>query len=126
MVDLAARNPLVPGLIELFVRLSAEASVPEHPANKYFISRYNRLRSGTQRAIRAAQRRGHIHPGIDPATSSLRLIAMMDGLQTQWLLDRSIDMAAQIDATVRDWLTPSGTELFDSIPARIANASPTG
>lgn len=115
MVDLADHNRLVPGLIELFVRLSAEASAPGHPAHDYFVARYERIRTGTERALRGAIRAGHVRPDLDTEAASVRLTALMDGLQAQWLLDRNIDMAAHIGAAIRDWLTADGAVLFDQL-----------
>jgi AcrR family transcriptional regulator len=123
MVDLADHNRLVPGLIELFVRLSAEASAPGHPAQEYFVARYDRIRTGTERALRGAARAGHVRPEVDPAAASIRLTALMDGLQAQWLLDRRIEMAEHIEAAIREWLTPAGAELFDRVDVADAVAS---
>jgi hypothetical protein len=39
----------------------------------------------------------------------------MDGLQTQWLFDRSIDMAASLQHVVDDWLTPSGRVAYETV-----------
>jgi AcrR family transcriptional regulator len=115
MVDLADHNRLVPGLIELFVRLSAEAAAPDHPAHDYFVARYDRIRSGTARALRGAVRAGHLHAELDPDDAALRLTALMDGLQAQWLFDRSIDMAAEVRRTLAEWMTPDGVRAFDAV-----------
>jgi AcrR family transcriptional regulator len=112
MVDLADHNRLVPGLIELFVRLSAEASAEDHPAHDYFVERYERIRSGTERAMRGAIRAGFMRADIDPSAAALRLTALMDGLQAQWLLDRRIDMAGNIEAAIRELLTAEGAVRF--------------
>ncbi|WP_424935542.1 MULTISPECIES: TetR family transcriptional regulator [Bacteria] len=114
MVDLAAHNRLVPGLIELFVRLSSEASAPDHPAHEYFRDRYERIRSGTSRTLAAAIAHGHLRPDLDPDDAALRLTAAMDGLQTLWLYDRSIDMAGRIGTMLREWMTPEGEAAFDA------------
>ncbi|TPX03719.1 TetR/AcrR family transcriptional regulator [Schumannella luteola] len=115
MVDLADHNRLVPGLIELFVRLSAEASAPDHPAHDYVVARYERIRSGTARALRGAVRAGHLRPDLDPDDAALRLTALMDGLQAQWLFDRRIDMAAEVRRTLAEWMTPEGLRAFDAV-----------
>lgn len=115
MVDLADHNRLVPGLIELFVRLSAEASAPDHPAHAYFVARYDRIRSGTARALRGAARAGHLRADLDPDDAALRLTALMDGLQAQWLFDRSIDMAAEVRRTLAEWMTPDGARAFEAV-----------
>jgi AcrR family transcriptional regulator len=115
MVDLADHNRLVPGLIELFVRLSAEASAPDHPAHDYFVARYERIRSGTARALRGGIRAGHLRADLDTDDAALRLTALMDGLQAQWLFDRSIDMAAAVRRTLDEWMTPAGVHAFDAV-----------
>jgi AcrR family transcriptional regulator len=115
MVDLAEHNQLVPGLIELFVRLSTEAASPGHPAYGYFRRRYARIRRTTAKALAAAVADGHLDARVDPETAALRLTSLMDGLQLQWLLDRSIDMAGAIRATLAEWMTPSGLVAFEAV-----------
>ena len=41
---------------------------------------------------------GALPPGPDAGEVAASLLAVMDGLQTQWLLDESFDMAAAFDA----------------------------
>lgn len=115
MVDLADHNRLVPGLIELFVRLSSEASAADHPAHEYFRRRYERIRAGTGQALALAVEAGQLRPDLDPHDAALRLTATMDGLQTEWLFDRSIDMACAIRAMLREWMTPEGEAAFEAI-----------
>jgi AcrR family transcriptional regulator len=122
MVDLADHNRLVPGLIELFVRLSSEASAPDHPARTYFVNRYERIRSGTARAVRGAVRAGHLRADLDPDDAALRLTALMDGLQAQWLFDRDIDMAGEVRRMLAEWLTPEGVRAFDAVEVAAAPA----
>ena len=114
MVDLAEHNQLVPGLIELFVRLSTEAASPDHPAHDYFQHHYERIRRTTAKALAAAVADGHLRPDLDPATAALRLTSLMDGLQLQWLLDRSVDMAGAVRGTLTEWMTPIGRAAFDA------------
>jgi AcrR family transcriptional regulator len=115
MVELAEHNRLVPGLIELFVRLSAEAVAPDHPAHGYVVERYARIRSDTARTVRAAVRDGHLRAGIDPEDAALRLTALMDGLQSQWLVDRSIDLAEPLRRTLDEWMTDAGRAAFQEL-----------
>jgi AcrR family transcriptional regulator len=115
MVDLADHNQLVPGLIELFVRLSAEASDPGHPAHGYFAQRYERILRGTSRALCQARDAGHIRDGVDPDQAAVGLTALMDGLQTQWLFRRSTDMAAHLRAAILEIMTPGGAEALEAV-----------
>ncbi|MGW2052114.1 TetR/AcrR family transcriptional regulator [Streptomyces sp. NPDC001858] len=124
MVDLAGHNQLMPGLIELFVRLSAEASDPDHPAHGYFVERYDRIRRGTARALWQAHEAGHLRRDVDPDTAALRLTALMDGLQAQWLFDRTIDMAQEVRAAIFNVMTPTAITAFESIS--VVAAEPAG
>lgn len=114
MVDLAAHNRSVPGLIELFTRLAAEATNPTHPAHDYFRDRYARLRSSTSSTIAATQAAGAVHADLDPDRAAMQLTALMDGLQIQWLLDRSLDMGGQVDALLREWMSEKGQRRYDA------------
>ncbi|MBF4998291.1 TetR family transcriptional regulator C-terminal domain-containing protein [Nocardia sp. BSTN01] len=115
MVELAAHNQQTPGLIDLFVRLSAEASDPEHPAHEYFVERYDRIRLGTARTLRKALRAGYLHEDSDPDRIAVRLTALMDGLQTQWQFDRTIDMAHHIRAAIYEVLSGEGRKAFEAL-----------
>ncbi len=115
MVDLAGRNQLVPGLIELFVRLSAEASDPEHPAHAYFTERFERIRRGTAAALRQARKAGHLRDDVDPDQAAVRLTALTDGLQAQWLFDRGIEMAHHVRTAIVQLLSAKGQKAFDAV-----------
>ena len=52
-------------------------------------------------AVRLAQRNGLVDEARDPALIARLLTAASDGLQTQWLLDPTIDMAADLEALWR-------------------------
>ena len=97
LVDLVASNAEHPGIVELYCVLSAEATGADHPAHGYFTARYARTRAMTRTAFEEVAREGGLRPGTDPAAAAARLIALMDGLQVQWLLDRgAVDMAAEV------------------------------
>ncbi len=99
LVDLAALNAERRGIVELFTVLSAEATAADHPAHGWFVDRYRRIVAEFQSAYVAAQGAGDLMPGVEPATAARQLVALMDGLQIQWLLgDRLVDMAASVAA----------------------------
>ncbi len=100
-VKLAEYNASTPGVVELFCTLSAEATSAEHPAHAYFRERYEFTRSVTLSAFRDLAASGDLRPTISPEAASRGVIALMDGLQIQWLLDRnSVDMAADLRSYV--------------------------
>jgi AcrR family transcriptional regulator len=115
MVDLAEHNEHSPGLISLFVRLSAEASSAEHPAHFYFSERLRRIRSGTERTLESAARAGYLRDGVDPAATAVQLTALMDGLQAQWLLDPALDMAGHMRRAILEILNTRGAAAFDAV-----------
>ncbi|WP_309713516.1 TetR/AcrR family transcriptional regulator [Pseudolysinimonas sp.] len=97
LVRLAAYNASVPGVVELYCVLSAEATAPSHPAHAYFVERYATTQLRIARTFAALAERGGLQPGVEPGAAARSVIALMDGLQVQWLLDRaSVDMAAEL------------------------------
>ena len=74
--------------------LLGEAVGAEHPAHEYFVRRYDGIRAHLTKNLRDAQQEHALAPGIDPEALANVLIAVLDGLQFQWLLDRSVDMSA--------------------------------
>ncbi len=97
LVALLEANRAERGLAQLFARVAAEASEPDHPAHGYFLERYARIRSHLARGLRADAAAGRIGAGVDPERAAVALIALADGLQTQWLLDAdAVDMAAEL------------------------------
>jgi AcrR family transcriptional regulator len=97
MVSLVEHNAGQPGLVELYAILSAEATDPDHPAHEFFVRRYIWGRDLLTEGFAKAQGEGVVRPEVDPASAARTLLALMDGLQEQWLLDRSsVDMAAEL------------------------------
>ena len=95
LVAVMRHNAESPTIINLFSVLSAEAGDPAHPAHPYFVERYAALRSGLQDALARLQARGALIPGTDPQALATELIALMDGLQVQWVLaPDQVDMPA--------------------------------
>lgn len=95
LVAVVERNATQPRIVNLFSVLSAEAGDPEHPAHPYFSARYARLRAELRQALRRLQSDGQLVPGTDPDALAVEIIALMDGLQVQWVLSPDeIDMAA--------------------------------
>jgi AcrR family transcriptional regulator len=106
MVDLAEYNETTPELVELYATLSAEATSPDHPAHAYFVSRYARVTDHLRRAFEHAAVNGQVQRGVDCASAARTLVALMDGLELQWLLTPdSVDMAADLRRYLQPLLT---------------------
>jgi AcrR family transcriptional regulator len=116
-------NETVPGVIELYTVLCAESITDDHPGRGYFTERYERLRRSYLRAFSALAGEGRLRPGVDPERAAASLIALWDGIQTQWLMaPERVDMAG----CLRDYLGllllpehgPAGTCAVSSGPSR--------
>jgi AcrR family transcriptional regulator len=106
LVELTALNTTRRGIVELYAVLSAEATSADHPAHAYFRQRYRRAVDTAVSAYARARGTGALREGIDPEAAGRQLIALMDGLQVQWLLDDgATDMAGVLRAHVQDHLT---------------------
>ena len=95
-VQFIRHNADVPGLVQLYARLSAEATDPKHPAHAYFVERQRLIREQFADLIRGRQQAGDAPASLDPQMTATLLVAVTDGLQTQWMLDPEIDMAEHI------------------------------
>jgi AcrR family transcriptional regulator len=106
MADVADTNEETPGLIHLHVVVSAEATSAEHPVHDYFVRRYDSVIEATREAFEHAAARGLLQPHVDCSSAARTLVALMDGLQVQWLLNPdSVDMGADLRRYLRPLLT---------------------
>jgi AcrR family transcriptional regulator len=106
LVTLAEHNASIPGVVELYCTLSAEATSPAHPAHAYFVNRYESVRESITASFRRVAEAGRLNPGVDPGRAAVATIALMDGLQVQWLLDpQSTDMAEALAEAFRSMVS---------------------
>lgn len=83
----ARRNLADPNLVRLFAVLVAENLPRDAVAHDHFVARYRRLRRIVSELIAGGQRDGVFDPEIIPDLKAAEIIAFIDGLNTQWLLD---------------------------------------
>lgn len=106
MVKAAEHNATTPELVEFHVIVSAEGTSACHPVHEYFVDRYARVLAFTREAFERAAEEGQLRPGTDCASAARTLIAVMDGLQIQWLLDREgVNMADDLRRYLQPLLT---------------------
>ncbi len=105
LVNSAKNNASKRGLVELFANLSVEASAPDHPAHDYFVARYAALKATVTRAFADLDRDGALRQGVVPSIAATQVVAAMDGLQIQWLLDPDTDMVGALSFYVNSLLT---------------------
>jgi AcrR family transcriptional regulator len=95
LVELVRYNTMVPGLVQAYTVLMGESVGEDHPAREWFRDRYPRHRANIAAALRGGIDLGEIRSGVDCDAVATEIIAMMDGLQVQWVLDPvETDMAA--------------------------------
>jgi AcrR family transcriptional regulator len=98
LVAIVRHNAEEPGLVRLFVTLSAESTAEDGPARSFFTGRYDAIRAGIADDIRRRQLDGDIASDVDAAVLASLLVAAADGLQIQWLLDpEKVDMGARLE-----------------------------
>lgn len=100
-------NASVPGLVQLYVQLTADAADPQHPAHAYFRERTTRLEADIRSRVIEDQKTGALRDDLDPAWIVRALHALADGLQTAWMLDPSVDMAADVERFIALLRPPS-------------------
>ncbi|MFC8225704.1 TetR/AcrR family transcriptional regulator [Streptomyces sp. NPDC057287] len=104
--ELAELNAARRGIVELFSVVSAEATAADHPAHGYFVRRYENSVAGARLAYEQVRLEGALRAEIAPDDAGRQLIALMDGLQVQWLLsDCAADMAGVLRAHIEAQLT---------------------
>jgi AcrR family transcriptional regulator len=99
LLRVVRRNAGTPGLVAMYAKVSNEATSPDHPAHEYFTQRYRVLREYLGDILERVQHDAAMtgrEPCCAPRELAVRVLALMDGLQTQWLLDPEIDMAAHV------------------------------
>lgn len=106
-IALAEHNVTHPGIVDLYSRLAAEAVTPDHPAHEYFLRHYRLAREAAFESFRELAERGDLRDGVDPSAAALTFIALMDGLQVQWLtVPGEVDLVGSLrhylDVVLRD------------------------
>lgn len=97
LLDVVDRNSRQPGLVELYVTLSAEAVDASHPAHQFFVTRYLGIVDSIGRMVAELTDQGLLREGLDPHRVAQGMVAMMDGLQVQWMYDQAaVDMVGEL------------------------------
>ncbi|MEV4136275.1 helix-turn-helix domain-containing protein [Dactylosporangium sp. NPDC049742] len=93
------RNASQPEIVRLFAVLQAESLTPDHPAHDYFVERQQRILNEITALVKTAG------TTVPPETTARRIIALMDGVQLQWLRSPGSDLV-QLWAATADGLLP--------------------
>lgn len=82
------------GLLELYITMAAEGTSVEHPAHDFMIERYSRTLEDMRSLFADAIAEGHFRPMSEQeiAHEAQWLLATMDGLEIQFLLNPAFDL----------------------------------
>jgi AcrR family transcriptional regulator len=100
-------------LLELYTTMAAESTSPEHPAHAFMTQRYRHTLETMRRLFADAVQDGEFRPMDDDEIQSEAecLLAIMDGLEVQFLLDPSRDLVRSfgryVDRLLRRLAQPS-------------------
>jgi AcrR family transcriptional regulator len=92
-------------LTQLHVIVSAEGSFADHPIHAYVRERHACVVTMAREAFERAVADGELRRDVDCARAARTLVALMDGLQVQWLLHPDeVDMAGDLRRCLESWL----------------------
>ncbi|MEU4236959.1 TetR/AcrR family transcriptional regulator [Actinoplanes sp. NPDC026619] len=97
MVRLSGLLHRQPGMVELFVLVSAEAADPTSAAHALYVARYETVVAALTESFRTSVEAGFLRADLDYDGIARECIAVADGLQLQWVLTgRRIDLLGLI------------------------------
>jgi AcrR family transcriptional regulator len=85
-------------LTRLYVVLGAESLDTDDPLHEFFVERYETARALVRSVLEHERDQGHLRSDIDVEQTALEVIAMLMGLEIQWLLDpATVDLAQAME-----------------------------
>lgn len=87
--------------LRLFSHLAAAGQDPEHPAHGYMVRHNTTAVESLAGLVRDQQSRGVTHPELDPEATARQMLGVWNGLQSQWLIEPSFDLAEAIGQAFR-------------------------
>jgi AcrR family transcriptional regulator len=116
------------GIVQAYVVLSAESVTDDHPGRDFFEKRYQTLRSEVAHAFKVVCAERGITAPETIGFASTSILAVMDGLQVQWLLEPdAVDLAHAsefaIEAIVSAVLSPTPSPLAEGADAEAGQPS---
>jgi len=96
ILDALSDSTTAPGMSQLVLSVSAAASESDHAAHAFIGARQDAFRTITEGALRQLQKDGGFPADADAAAAAALITAAFDGLQLQWLYDRSIDVVGRM------------------------------
>lgn len=98
---LGRHNAETATLTRLYVVLGAESLDPGHPLHDFFVRRYTTGRHLVRSILEAERGRGRLRPDVDVEQIAREVLAVLMGLEIQWLADPDrIDLPATVEAYI--------------------------
>jgi AcrR family transcriptional regulator len=114
--DLVKVNQQRPGLVQLFTVMVGESINPEHPSHDFFVQRYRALRKAMISFFEQDAVWEGFESDVDKEQLVVLIIAVLDGLQVQWLLDpENVSMIRAFDlfcSAIQAYLEPTSQQLL--------------
>lgn len=102
LVRTALMNTRRPGIVQAYTVLSAESVTDDHPGRDYFRDRYATLRNDLTEAFEELCATHGVTDSEAVQSGSASILAVMDGLQLQWLLQPdAVDLAGASEFAIR-------------------------
>ncbi|WP_207843842.1 TetR/AcrR family transcriptional regulator [Williamsia soli] len=92
IVGVAERFERSPELIGTFAVLQIENLEPDAPLHDRLVSRHRAAISTVAAGIRRGQQDGRYRTDLDPDLRAVEIVAFLNGMETSWLLDRTIPL----------------------------------
>ncbi|UVY84020.1 TetR/AcrR family transcriptional regulator [Brachybacterium sp. NBEC-018] len=109
LVDVAAVNSTRHQLVLLYTTMVGEAVTEDHPAHPWMAGHFRDVLASLSACLIRDQELGRVRADAPVGTIARQMVALMDGLQVQWLLDDSVDMVAILRQYVDDLKATWGT-----------------
>lgn len=96
LITAAEEEAASPGMLQLSMRLTGEATETNHVAHEYFRAHYEAIRGVIHDAIDHLKADGRMAADTDAEATCHLILAAWDGLRIQWMFDDSIDVPARL------------------------------
>lgn len=97
--ELGRHNVETALLTRLYVVLGSESLDPDDPLHEFFAQRYETARALVRSVLEREQEEGHLRADIDVEQIACEVVAVLMGLEIQWLHDPArVDLAEAVEA----------------------------
>ena len=102
LVRTAVLNSQRAGIVQAYAVLSADSVTDDHPAREFFEGRYSTLRAEVRQAFEELCDANGVTDRSTIDDGAAAILAVMDGLQVQWLLaPDEVDLARSTEFAIR-------------------------